>query len=231
MTSATPRTRRRAPALLCVLALLAALPLAATAQDKTAERAARRAQLQMQSLQQQVQDAQAAQARADADKAEADKRLAAQAQEIPRTQAVARKTADALKASEAARAELQARFDALQKQSAEQKRHDDAALAQKISELDFVVHAWDAQHAQLQATYDNEIAQMGVCTDKNDRLVKLGAELLERYRNKGLAQVAGQRDPLLGIGQVQMFNYVQDTRDRIDAERLTPTPAGRKPLP
>jgi septal ring factor EnvC (AmiA/AmiB activator) len=229
MNAAALRPRHRARA--CALALCVALPLVAAAQDKTAERAARRAQLQMQNLQQQVQEAQAAQARADADKSEADKKLATQAQEIPRAQAVARKSADALKASEVARAELQARFDALQKQSAEQKRLGDEALAQKTSELGFVVHAWDAQHAQLQASYDNEIAQMAVCTDKNDRLVKLGAELVDRYRNKGLAQIAGQRDPLLGIGQVQMFNYVQDTRDRIDAERLTPTPAGQKPLP
>lgn len=229
MKHADLRPRRRA--LAWALALCAAWPLSAGAQDKTAERAARRAQLQMQSLQQQVQEAQAAQARADADKAEADKKLATQAQEIPRAQAVVRKSADALKASEAARAELQARFDALEKRSAEHKRVADAALAQKISELDYVVHAWDAQNAQLQGRYDNEIAQVAACTDKNDRLVKLGAELVDRYRNKGLVEIAGQRDPLLGIGQVQMFNYVQDTRDRIDAERLTPTPAGQKPLP
>ncbi|MEP6502056.1 MAG: hypothetical protein ABJD97_01900 [Betaproteobacteria bacterium] len=229
MTPLDTRPHHRARA--CAVLLCVALPLAAAAQDKTAERAARRAQLQMQSLQQQVQDAQSAQARAAADKAEADKKLAAQAQEIPRAQAVARKSADALKASEAARAELQARLDALQKQSTEQKRRDDAALAQKTSELSFVVHAWDAQHAQLQASYDNEIAQMAQCSDRNDRLVKLGAELVDRYRDKGLAQIAVQRDPVLGLGQVQMFNYVQDTRDRLDALRLAPTPAGQKPRP
>jgi endonuclease III len=187
--------------------------------------------LQVQSLQQQVQDAQAAQARADAEKAEADKKLSAQAQEIPRAQAAMRQAGAALKASEAARAELQARLDALQKQSLEQKRMDDAALAQKTSELDFVVHAWDAQQALAQARYDNEIAQMAMCTDKNQKLIELSADLLERYRKKGLAEVASQHDPLLGIGQVQMFNLVQDYRDRTDAQRSTPTPPGQKPLP
>ena len=73
-------TTLRHPLRACVFAACVALPLAAAAQDKTAERAARRAQLQLQSLQQQVQDAQAAQSRADADKAEAEKKLAAQAQ-------------------------------------------------------------------------------------------------------------------------------------------------------
>ena len=223
--------RHRAQALAWALALCTALAPAAWAQDKTAERAARHAQLQMQGLQQQVQDAQAAQARADADKAEAEKKLAAQAQEIPHAQAVARKAADALKASETARVELQARFDALQKQSAEQKRNDDAALAQKTAELDYIMHAWDAKQAQTQALYDNEIAQVAVCTDKNQKLLEIGAQLLDRYRNKGLAEIANQHDPLLGIGQVQMFNVVQDYRDRVEAERLTPTPAGQKPLP
>ncbi len=126
---------------------------------------------------------------------------------------------------------MQARFDALQKQSAEQKRNDDAALAQKTAELDYIMHAWDAKQAQTQALYDNEIAQVAVCTDKNQKLLEIGAQLLDRYRNKGLAEIANQHDPLLGIGQVQMFNVVQDYRDRVEAERLTPTPAGQKPLP
>ncbi len=206
-------------------------PLCARAQDKTAERAARRAQLQMQGLQQQVQDAQAAQARADADKAEAEKKLASQAQEIPRAQSAARQSAAALKASEAARAELQARVAQLEKQSSEQKRADDAALAARSFELAQVMHAWDAQQAKLQARFDNEVAQVDLCTDKNRKLVELGAELLDRYRRKGFAEVAGAHDPLLGIGQVEMFNLVQDYRDRTDAQRLTPTPAGQKPQP
>jgi hypothetical protein len=200
--------RHLGPALRGVLALCAALctalPFDAVAQDKTAERAARHAQLQLQGLQQQVQDAQAAQAHADADKAEADKKLAAQAQDIPRAQAVARTAADALKASETARAELQ---------------------------YGYVLHAWDTYQARMQSRYDNEIAQVGVCTDKNQKLVEIGAQLLDRYRDKGLAQIANQHDPLLGLGQVQMFNFVQDYRDRVEAERLTPTPAGEKPLP
>ena len=213
-------------AIACVL-----LPLSAAAQDKTAERAARRAQLQMQGLQQQVQDAQAAQARSDADKAEVEKKLAAQAQEIPRAQAVARQSASALKASEAARVELQARVAQLEKQAAEQKRSDDAALAAKVAELAQVARARVAEQTQLQGRFDNEAAQVDLCTDRNRKLVALSAELLDRYRKKGFAEVASAHDPLLGIGQVEMFNLVQDYRDRADALRLTPTPPGQKPLP
>lgn len=220
-----------APALGWALALCTALPASAWAQDKTAKRAARHAQLQLQGLQQQVQDAQAAQARADAAKTEAENKLAAQAQEMPHARAAARQSADALKASETARVELLARLDALQKHSADQQRGDDAALAQKIAELDYVVHAWDAKQAQVQSLYDNEIAQVSVCTDKNQKLLEIGAQLLDRYRDKGLLESVNQHDPLLGIGQVQMFNFVQDYRDRVETQRLTLTPAGQKPLP
>ena len=210
----------------CVL-----LPAAASAQDKSAERAARRAQLQMQNLQQQVQDAQAAQAKADADKAEAEKKLSAQAQEIPRAQATAQHAAAALKASEAARAELQARLDALQKQSAEQKRAADDALAAKTAEFKATLDYRDAQQRQLQARFDNEVGQVFACADKNDKLIQLSAELLDRYRKKGLAEIASQHDPLLGIGQVEMFNLVQDYRDRTAAQRLAPTTIGQPPQP
>ncbi len=207
------------------------LPPSASAQDKTAERAARRAQLQMQNMQQQVQEAQAAQARADADKTEAQKKLAAQAQEIPRAQASARQAAAALKASEAARAELQARLATLEKQGAEQKRADDAALAAKVAELETMLRYRDSQQRLLQTRFDNEVEQVFACSDKNQKLVELSAELLDRYRKKGLVDVVSQRDPLLGIGQVEMFNLVQDFRDRADAQRLAPTPPGQKPQP
>ena len=219
------------PLVACLVAACVLLPGAASAQDKTAERAARRAQLQMQNMQQQVQDAQAAQARADADKAEAEKKLSAQAQEIPRAQAAAHQASTALKASEAARLELQARVDALEKQLAAQKRGGDAALDARSAELAYVMHAWDASQAQIKTRYDNEVAQVDACTARNQKLIELSAELLDRYRKKGFAEVVGQRDPLLGLGQVEMFNLVQDYRDRVDAQRLTPTPPGQKPQP
>ena len=229
--AATAQPRSSTALIAWAVVACALLPAAASAQDKTAERAARRAQLQMQNLQQQVQEAQAAQAKADADKAEAERKLSAQAQEIPRAQASVQHAAAALKASEAARAELQARLDALQKQSAEQKRSDDAALAAKTAEFKATLDYRDAQQRQLQARFDNEVGQVFACADKNDRLIQLSAELLERYRKKGFAEVASQKDPLLGIGQVEMFNLVQDYRDRTAAQKLVPTTIGQPTQP
>ena len=231
MMATTLPSRSRGTVLAWAVAACVLLPAVASAQDKTAERAARRAQLQLQNLQQKVEDAQAAQAKADADKADAEKKLAAQAQEIPRVQASARQAAAALKASEAARAELQGRLDDLQKQLAEQKRSGDADLAAKTAAFKAALDTRDAQQRQLLARLDTEAAQFRACGDKNQKLVELGAELLERYRNKGFAEIASQKDPVLGLGQVEMFNLVQDYRDRMAAQRLTPTPSVQTPKP
>lgn len=231
MMTATLPSRSRCALLGWAVAACALLPSATLAQDKTAERAARRAQLQLQNLQQKVEDAQAAQAKSDADKAEAEKKLAVQAQELPRVQASAHLAATALKASEAARVELQGRLEDLQKQLAEQKRAGEADMAAKTAAFKAALDARDAQQRQLQARFDSEASQFQACGDKNQKLVELGAELLDRYRDKGFAEIASQKDPVLGLGQVEMFNLVQDYRDRTAAQRLTPTPSAQAPKP
>jgi colicin import membrane protein len=235
MTNALSRLRRRLPARALALGLCAWLPLAAAAQDRSGDRAARRAQLQMQALQQQLQAAQSAQARAETDKADADRKLAGHEKDLSQAQASARRAAEALKAADAERAQLKARLDSLEKQSADDRRQADAALAGRSAELDALARARDARQAQLQARFDDERRQLGACSARNERLVALGGELVDRYRNKGLAEVLRQRDPVLGLGDVQIFNYVQDARERLEAERIAPPPAPasepQKPLP
>ena len=222
------RTSRIA-CLACALAL--GLAAGARADDRAAERAARHMQLQMQDLQRQLQQAQAAQAKAEADKADADKKLAGQAAEIPRAQGAARTAAAALKTSEAVRAEALARVAALEHELAESRRSGDAALAAKSAELDKLAATRNEQLAQLLGRYQDEMAQYGICADKNQRLVQVGAELLDRYRHKGFAQLVKQGDPFLGLGDVETFNVVQTYRDRLDAERLNPAATDESPHP
>jgi chromosome segregation ATPase len=224
--------------LLVVAALLVPLPGAAqpAPQDKAAERNARRLQLQMQTLQQQVQEAQSAKAKADAEKTKLDAekaavegRLAKQAQEIPRAQGALRKANEDLKAAAAAKAELVAQVAALEKQLEENKRLAEATLAAKDRYLAQALKVRDTELTDLQGRNDGNAKQVAECSDKNLRLVKLNAELLDRYRKKGVAEALAQRDPVLGFGDVQMFNLVQDYRDKADAERFSaaPVPANR----
>lgn len=202
----------------------------AQADDKSAQKAARRAQLQLQNLQQQVQDAQAARAKVEADKAAADKLLAEQTQQATRLDGALRNASSSLRASEAARTKLMADMAALEKQLADQKASSEEALAQKARELAQFTKLRDEQQALLQRRYDDRVTQVNECTAKNSKLITLSAELMDRYRNKGVGDIFKQREPLLGIGDVGLFNEVQDWRDRADAERFAP-PTADAPAP
>ncbi len=214
-------------ALLAALLLIVPLFAAAQqAQDKAAERRLRQQQAQVQTLQQQVQEAQAAKAKADADKSKLDAekaavegKLARQAQEIPRAQGALRKANDELKAAAAAKAELVAQVAALEKQLAETKRLSEATHAAKDRALAQALKIRDTELAEVQGRSEANGKQVLECSDKNQRLVRLNAELLDRYRNKGVGDALAQREPLFGFSDVQMFNLVQDYRDKADAER------------
>ena len=214
------------PILLCMLALGVAagltLSVPAQAADKTADKAARRLQLQLQNLQQQVQDAQDAKAKAESDKAEASKQLHEQTEQVAKLTAASRKVSDSLKSSDATRAQLAANVAALEKQLAEEKRSREEAAALKARELLAYTRLRDEQQGNLQRQHDDQVTQVAECTTKNTKLIRLSGELLDRYRGKTVKDVLTQRDPLLGLGDVQMFNLVQDYRDRADTERYTP---------
>ena len=213
-----------APALAVCLGLsIASVGAFAQQADKNAERAARRAQLQAQALQQQLQDSQAAKGKLEADKAVADKAAVEQARESGSLKGQLRKSAVQFKAAEAERVRLVAAVASLEQQLAERKRAGDEALAGRGRELTQFTRVRDEQLALLQRQHDSQVTLVGECTDKNTRLVKLSAELVDRWRGKSVADVVKQRDLVLGLGDVQMFNLVQDYRDKAEAERFVPS--------
>ena len=211
------------PVVLALALSTAALGAWAQQPDKNAERAARRAQLQAQALQQQLQDAQTAKGKLEADKAVVDKQAAERGQQAERLRGQLGKSAATLKAAEAARDELAAKVQALEKQLAEQQRGSEEALAGKGRELAQFTRVRDEQLAVLQRQHDAQVASVGECTDKNTRLVKLSAELVDRWRGKSVSDLVKQRDVVLGLGDVKMFNLVQDYRDKAEAERFVPS--------
>ncbi len=223
----------RFPIFAVVFAVLALASTGAWAQaaDKTAEKAARRMQLQMQNLQQQLTDAQAATAKAEAAKAEVDKQVAEQAKQITQLKGSLRKSSDTLKTTEAARAELATNLATLEKQSTEQKRASDDVLVQKAKELTQFTRQRDDQQAQLQRKHDDQVTLVGECTGKNEKLLRLSSELLDRYRGKTVSDVLKQKEPLLGLGEIATFDMLQNYRDKIDAERFTAPPPATPPPP
>jgi chromosome segregation ATPase len=215
---------------LMVRSALVALGLAlaascALAEQTPAEKAARRMQLQLQNLQQQLQEAQAAKSKVESDKAAVDQQLGEQTTQVEQLKTSISKLEARLRASEKARGELAANVKSLEKQLADEKLSHEQALAQKARELAQYTKLRDEQQAQLQRKHDDQVALVAECTSKNGKLLHLNVELLNRYRNKSVTDVIKQREPVLGMGDVEMFNMVQDYRDKADAERFTPPAA------
>jgi len=205
--------------------LVAALALCAVPAHADGDRAVRRLQMQMQALQQQLQDAQAAQAKAEAGKADSDKKLSDQSAALPKAESAARQAQSALKETEAAKAQALAKVDSLEKALEQARKDQDAVLAAKNAEIDKLKAVQNGQLNQLLGRYEDAMGQYGNCSAKNEKLLQISSELLERYRRKGFAEVLRQRDPVLGLGDVQMFNLVQEYHDRIGAEQLLPAAA------
>lgn len=204
-------------ALSSLILLAAGVAFAQSGDD--ARKAARRAQLQVQQAQQEAQAAQAAKSKLETDKAELDKKLASQGQQLGQLKGALPKLQEKLKGVEAERDELATKLAALEKELAERKLTADAAAASTQRTL----KQRDDAQALLKREHDAQVALVGECTAKNERLVRLSAELLDRYRNKSVGDVLKQRDPVLGLGDVQMFNLVQEYRDKAEAERFAPT--------
>lgn len=192
-------------------------------QDKNAERAQRRAQLQMQALQQQLDEAQAARTKAEAERAELQKRQQSGEAALTRASSAERRLSTEAKTLRAERDALAARVSELEQQMAAQKSAADTALATREREARAAIARRDEEQSALQARFVDQVRLVTQCSEKNERLARLGLELIERYRNKGFVDVARQREPVLGLNEVQTFNLLQEYRDRADAERFTPS--------
>jgi chromosome segregation ATPase len=195
----------------------------AQAADKNAERATRRLQLQMQALQQQLQEAQAAQQKVNAEKAEVAKELTQKTQLAAQLKGPLAKATTELKAVTAEREQLSARVQALEKQLTEQRSSHEEALAAKTREGALAVRQREEQQAGVQKRLDEQIAQVAECSVKNLRLLQVSADILDRFRDRSITNVDKLRESLLGLGDVQMFNEVQEYRDKTAAERFTPS--------
>ena len=207
---------------LCLGSLLAP---ALAQDDRAAERAARRQQMQLQQLQQQMSQAQAEKARADEARASAEKQLAERARAAARATAAERAAGARLQQLEAEKAQLLQKVAELEQAAQALRAQGEAAVAQKDTELQQAAVALRTQAGerdQWQQRFGEQARLVTSCTEKNERLVRLSAELLARWQDKGVMDVLKKREPLLGLGEVEMFKLVQEYRDKTDSERFVP---------
>ncbi len=221
---ASSRLRIASACLLAVLAALPALIPPAGAQSNAREQEqVRRLRQQVQQLQQeQATQQQAAQSAATAQVAQAAQTKialdAAQA-EVRRLRASQAKGAtEAQKEIEQQRAvgaALQARLDQVQtelqegRRSLTQSRSEGADAARKLA-------VRETQLGELTERHVRQAQGLQQCIVNNQALRDLGSELMQRYADKGVAEVLGHNEPFLQTRRVALENLLQGYQDKLD---------------
>jgi hypothetical protein len=134
--------------------------------------------------------------------------------------------------SKAARSDLQKRLQAEQQgaQAAKkelQTRLDDKSL-QLAAALDHqreTAAALLARQRELDETKKDLAASRAAgeqCEAKNVKLYGYAEEVLERYKNKGVWASLAQKDPVLGLKEVEIENVVQEYQLKYDNQKVKP---------
>lgn len=76
------------------------------------------------------------------------------------------------------------------------------------------------QRAELEEALKNETTSFSQCYENNKKLYAVNQDLLNRYQNKGFADVLGQKEPFTGIKQVDVENLIQDYQYQIDSLKI-----------
>ncbi|KAA5603678.1 hypothetical protein [Blastochloris sulfoviridis] len=90
------------------------------------------------------------------------------------------------------------------------------------SEAAGVARAKDAERAKFEREAAAFKASTKSCEAKNAALAKTGSEILERYEAMNPLEAIAVHDPVFGLKRVEHQNTVQDYRDRILDQKVTP---------
>lgn len=201
-----------------MIALLMLNQGAYAADDKAKE--ARRMQL----LQQKIAEEKS---QLESEKAALQKKLTDQEQELAASKKETEKIAADEKVSRTANAGFKSQIGNLQKENAdlknqlaELKKSSANSISEVETKLEDMNKVKTQQNLALQTRLNEKSKLNEVCEDKNQRLVMLGKDLLNRYRNKSVMDAAKQREPFLQYKDVEMFNLVQDYQGKIDEQTI-----------
>jgi chromosome segregation ATPase len=185
-------------------------------------------------LQQQLQKAQQDTTVVRGEKEALEKKLAEQKGELDK-QAEALPKAQAEAGRERReKAALQAELDKLKAQLADREKSlaEAKALGDELAGKERTAVATIGERDRSVKTYQTDLARQNkeivACEAKNAKLYELNVELVERYRTKSVQDALLQKDPFTGIKDVEVFNIVQEYRDKLDAQRVE-TPAAIAP--
>jgi chromosome segregation ATPase len=95
-----------------------------------------------------------------------------------------------------------------------------AEAEKKLAETGEALRKAEAAGRQLDAGLKQTAQSLGACEAKNEKLHGYGTELLRKYEAKGCGEAMLQAEPFTGLRRVEIENYVEDTRDRLDEQKL-----------
>lgn len=91
---------------------------------------------------------------------------------------------------------------------------------QRLAKLTEQQRATEAERKRLDALAARQQQSIAGCEAKNDKLHAQGVDLLDRYQRKGCFDTVLQADPFTGLKQVEIENFVEDSREKLDEQKL-----------
>jgi len=116
-------------------------------------------------------------------------------------------------------ATLNAQLDSARKQIAE--------LTAKQTEAMRMLNERESLLKRVQGDLDSSRAAGTSCEAKNVELYEYSQDLAQRYEHKGVWTAMRQKEPVTGLGGVEMDNLLQEYREKFASQRVQPAAAGR----
>jgi len=83
-----------------------------------------------------------------------------------------------------------------------------------------VARTKDAERAQFEAEVNATKTSLTACTGKNQKLARVGRELLAHYDSVTLGDALLTREPLTGIRRTQVQSLLEDYSERVQVETI-----------
>lgn len=145
------------------------------------------------------------------------------------------KVADAEREKAAAKAQVDA-AKAEVRQTEKQYREAVDEFNKRLADRDEALEKWksayedaatvarskDAERAKFEGEANTYKASTKSCISKNGQMLKAGQELLGRYQSVTIGDTIVAHEPVLGFRRVEIQNVIQDSRDKLLDQKVTP---------
>jgi chromosome segregation ATPase len=100
-------------------------------------------------------------------------------------------------------------------------------MEQNNKDLDRELKKTKGERQTLEAELKKKTQNFDQCRGNNAELCVIAAELIDKYRNKGLGAVIAQKEPLTQIKKVELEKLTQQYQEEIDQLKIKKNEAGR----